>query len=79
MATRTAPATVLPFMRWGYRMRAKRDKQASNTYMSQIIIIIKCLLGIVPSLLPVGPVSPLLWQTLMAHCGLLHMKMDIGQ
>ena len=44
MATRTAPATVLPFMRGGYRMRAKREKQASNTYMSQIIII-KFLLG----------------------------------
>ena len=49
-----APATALPFMRGCYRMRAKRDKQASNTYMSQIIIIIKCLLGIVHSMLPVG-------------------------
>ena len=28
MAARTAPAAVLPFMRGGYRMRAKRDKQA---------------------------------------------------
>ena len=51
MAIRTAPATVLPFMRGGYRMRAKRDKQASNTYMSQITTF---LLGIVHSLLPVG-------------------------
>ena len=56
MATRTAPAAVLSFMRGGYRMRAKRDKQASNTDMSQIIIIIiiNFLLGIVHSLLPVG-------------------------